>query len=132
MKKFLFIFILSLIGICSANAQVLTFRSQAYCQKTINSYGSWSSWSNWESCNVPITINLNNDQVIIYSKRTQYYQIYNYSNSYYDSGAECVDYNFYDQDGDRGIMTLVIKPNGQSEIYIRFADIQWAYIVIRT
>ena len=131
MKRILFALILAIVGVCTADAQVLNFRGQAYCQKTLNSYGRWSSWSNWSSCNVPITINLNTDQVIIYSNRTQYYQIYDYSNSYWDSGAQCVDYAFYDQDGDRGIMTLAVKSNGQSEIYIRFNNIQWAYVVIR-
>lgn len=131
MKKLLIAFIFAFIGIFAANAQVISFRGEAYSQKSLNSYGTWSNWSSWQRCNVPITINLNNDQVIIYSNRTQYYQIFDYSSPYMDSGAQCIDYAFYDQDGDRGTMTLVQKPSGQSEIYIRFANIQWAYVVIR-
>ena len=119
------------VGI-TANAQILQFRSEAYCQKQLNSYGYWTGWSDWQKCNVSITINLNNDQVTIYSNRTQYYQIYDYTGSYYDGTTQCVDYKFYDQDGDVGTMTLAMKPNGQSEIYIRFANIQWSYIVRRT
>ena len=132
MKKFLLTLIFAFIGIFACNAQIWSFRGEAYCQKQINSYGYWSNWSSWERCNVPITINLNNDQVIIYSNRTQYYQIVDYTRSYYDGTTQCIDYHFYDQDGDRGTMTLAMKASGQSEIYIRFANIQWAYIVIRT
>lgn len=122
---------MTLIGVFAADAQVLQFKSDAYCQKQINSYGYWSNWSKWEKCSVSITINLDNDVVTIYSNRTQYYKIYDFSGSYYDGTTRCVDYRFYDQDGDRGTMTLAVKANGQSEIYIRFANIQWAYVVHR-
>ena len=130
MKKFLLLLVVMLTCVITTNAQTLQFRSEAYSQKTLTSYG-WSNWSNWEKCNVSITINLNNDQVTIYSNRTQYYQIYDYSGSYMDGTTQCVDYRFYDQDGDRGTMTLAVKSNGQSEIYIRFANIQWSYVVRR-
>lgn len=132
MKKFLVAFIFAIVGVFATNAQVWQFRGEAYCQKYLTSYGTWTNWSNWERCNVPITINLNNDQVTIYSNVTQRYQITQYSRSYYEGSAQCIDYNFYDQDGDRGTMTLAMKSSGQSEIYIRFANIQWAYTVIRT
>lgn len=131
MKNFLLILFMTIVGFTCANAQVLHFRSDAYCQKYQTSYG-WTNWSDWEKCNVSITINTNTDQVIIYSNKTQRYQIVEYTGNYTDSGAQCCDFRFYDQDGDRGTMTLVVKPSGQSEIYIRFANIQWAYIVHRT
>lgn len=129
MRKFLIAFVLMFVGF-AASAQVWSFKGTAYCQKSLTYYG-WSNWSNWERCDVPITINLNTDQVTIYSNRTQYYQIVDYSGTYYDGTTQCIDYHFYDQDGDRGTMTLAMKSSGQSEIYIRFANIQWAYIVIR-
>lgn len=130
MKKFLLLLVLVLTCTITSNAQVLQFRSEAYSQRTITSYG-WSGWSNWEKCNVSITINLNNDQVTVYSSRTQRYQIFEYSGAYMDGTTQCIDYRFYDQDGDIGTMTLAMKSSGQSEIYIRFANIQWSYIVRR-
>ena len=114
----------------ATDAQVLNFRSEAYSQRSLTTYG-WSDWSNWKSSNVLITINLNNDRVTIYSNRNQCYQIYDYTGHYMDGNTECIDYRFYDQDGDIGTMTLAMKSNGQSEIYIRFANIQWAYVVRR-
>lgn len=131
LKRILAVMILSLISL-SASAQVWQFRSEAYSQRVTNSYGQWGNWSKWQKCNVNITINLNNDLVTIYSNRTQYYQVTSYTGTYMDNGTQCVDYKFYDQDGDKGTMTLAMKPNGQSEIYIRFANIQWAYVVVRT
>lgn len=129
MRRFLLVLLLTVVGL-TASAETLRFRSQAYSQKTMASYG-WTSWSSWESSDILITMDLNTDIVTIYSPRTQYYKIIDYSNQYYDGTTKCVDYRFYDQDGDRGTMTLAIKQNGQSEIYIRFANVQWAYIVVR-
>ena len=130
MKKILLLLTLLCIFFTS-HAQVIQFRSEAYSQRTLTSYG-WSDWSNWTKCNVSISINLNNDQVTVYSQKTQRYQIYDYTGSYTSGNTSCMDYKFYDQDGDVGTMTLAMKPNGQSEIYIRFANIQWSYIVRRT
>ena len=69
--------VIALMSAFATNAQVLNFRSTDYSQRSMGTYG-WTSWSSWQKCNVSITINLNNDQVIIYSNRTQYYQIYDY------------------------------------------------------
>lgn len=131
MKKFLLICLLAVIGVISANAQTWTFRTIGYSQKELKSYG-WTSWSKWYDSNMTITMDLNRDIVTVYSPKTQKYKIIDYSDPYMDSGAQCVDYHFIDQDGDKGTMSLVMKPSGQSEIYIRFANVQWAYVVVRT
>lgn len=130
LKRVIVILIISLISI-TASAEILNFRSKAYSQREVK-YNQWTEWSNWESSNVLIAMDLNTDVITIFSRRIQKYYVYDYSDVYYDHMAKCIDYNFYDQDGDRGTMSLVIKPDGQSEIYIRFANIQWAYIVVRT
>lgn len=128
-KRILIVMVLSLITI-SASAEVLRFKTKAYSQREYT-YRGWSDWSNWEKSDILIIMDLNTDIVTIFSPRIQKYYIYGYSEPYYDHMARCIDYNFYDQDGDNGTMSLVVKPDGQSEIYIRFANVQWAYIVIR-
>lgn len=133
MKKILLFLTLMIAGIFSftAQSQVLQYRTEAYCQREIMGNGRWGSWSNWEKSYMLVTINLNNDYVSIYSNRTQFYKIYEFTGTYLDGGSKCSDYKFVDQDGDFGTLSLVIKPSGQSEIYIRFANVQWAYIVRR-
>ena len=80
-----------------------------------------------------IIINLNTDVVTIYSPRTQVYRIYEYSGTTRDSdGDVTATFYFYDQDNDRGTMRLVIRANGQSQLYIDFANVMWAYDVYRT
>ena len=80
-----------------------------------------------------IVINLNNDVVTIYSPKTQIYSIYKYLGTKKDSDGDItMTYKFYDQDLDFGNMRLMIRKNGQSQIYIDFSNISWAYDVIRT
>lgn len=129
LKRLVIVLIVALVSI-SASAETLSFRTQAYSERTLRG-GSWSSWSKWYDSNMLITMNLSTDIVTVYSPKVQQYRIIDYGQTYYSDGCQCVDYHFYDQDGDRGTMSLVIKPSGQSEIYIRFANIQWSYIVIR-
>lgn len=129
MKKLCLILFL-LIGF-TASAQVVNFRTTAYAQKT-KTYGTWSSWSDWQSSNMLITVDLNNDIVTVYSPKTQIYAVYESVSNYYDSDG---DYNmvfrFIDQDYDYGIMRLLQRTSGHSEIYIEFSNIIWVYRVRR-
>lgn len=130
MKKFLTMLVLMITTI-SASAQVLNFRTTSYTHKEKTSYG-WTEWAPYEYSNMRVAINLDTDIVTIYSPRTQYYKIISYDGTYTDSdGDQTARYKFYDQDGDRGIMRLVVRRSGKSEIYIDFANIMWVYSVVR-
>lgn len=132
MKKFLIVFMMLVGFVVSANAEILTFKTTGYYERTHYSWG-WGSWSNKQSSNMNIVINLNTDVVTIYSPRTQVYRIYQHAGNYTDSdGDYTMEYKFYDQDGDRGTMRLVIRRSGNSQIYIDFANVSWAYDVYRT
>ena len=131
MKK-LFIFILFVFNIVAINAQILTFRTTGYYERQKYDWG-WGNWSSKQASNMNIIINLNTDVVTIYSPRTQVYRIYEYSGTTKDSdGDVTATFYFYDQDNDRGTMRLVIRANGQSQLYIDFANVMWAYDVYRT
>lgn len=78
-----------------------------------------------------LTINLNTDIVTVYSPVTQIYKVTDYVGTYREGDSTVVEYRFIDQDGDKGTMHLVQKDSGTSFVYIRFANIQWAYIVKR-
>ena len=132
MKKFLVLIVLFLGIIISVNAQVQTYRTTGYYEKKLYSWG-WGNWSSKQQSNMNIVINLNTDVVTIYSPRTQVYRIYEYSGTTKDGdGDVTATFYFYDQDNDRGTMRLVIRANGQSQLYIDFANIMWAYDVYKT
>ena len=132
MKNFLLTIILFLSVFVTANAQVQTYRTTGYYEKHLYSWG-WGSWSDKKVTYMNIVINLTTDVVTIYSSRTQVYRIYQYSGTTRDNdGDTTATFKFIDQDNDRGTMRLVIRASGQSQIYIDFANVMWAYDVYRT
>lgn len=131
MKK-LFLLFLMVLTFTMVKAQTYHYNATSFACKVVNSYGSWTNWTDWESCNVPIVMDYDNDVVTIYSNKTQIYKITKYIRKYTDSsGGSQVEFNFVDQDYDRGVMRLRIERNGNSQIYIDFSNVMWVYNVIR-
>lgn len=132
MKKFLFVLV-CLLGFLSMNAQTQWYNSQSYAYKQINNYGYWDSWSDWIGCNVNIKIDVDDDWIVIYSNVTQTYLITTYEGTRYEyDGSQQAYFKAIDQDGDRCTIRLRIESNGNSQIYVEFANIMWVYNVRRT
>ena len=132
MKKYLLI-LLCFISI-SGYAQVQWYRTTQYAEATIinNRY----YWGDWESSNMRLCIDIDNDQIIVYSPRIQIYQVYGVYNNGQpyvdDSGGTNIKFYVIDQDYDRGNIRLRIEKNGNSQIYIDFSNVAWVYNVVRT
>lgn len=130
MKKFLVI-LFCLIGLV-ASAETQWYKANSYAYKQINSYGYWTNWTNWISCDINIKFDLSSDIIVIYSNRTQVYKVTSYNGQYPDNnGGVQAHYRVYDQDGDYGTLRLRIESNGNSQIYVEFANVMWVYNVIR-
>lgn len=132
MKKYLLI-LLCFISI-SGYAQVQWYRTTQYAEATIinNRY----YWGDWESSNMRLCIDIDNDQIIVYSPRIQIYQVYGVYNNGQpyvdDSGGTNIKFYVIDQDYDRGNIRLRVEKNGNSQIYIDFSNVAWVYNVVRT
>lgn len=130
--KRLFIVLLIVITM-PVSAQVIQFKTTAYTENRYN-YTSkkWTGWGSWKSSNMLLTMDLQNDIIIIYSPKIQMYKIYEAMEGYYDSDG---DYNwilkFIDQDNDRGAIRLLQRKSGASEFYVEFLNIKWCYRVRR-
>ena len=132
MKKFLIVLILSIIGFISIDAQTQWYRANTYAYKYINNYGHWTNWSDWISCSVNIKFDIDNDIIVIYSNKTQIYAIFDGGQQYTDSdGGSQIRFDVIDQDYDKGTVRLRIERNGNSQIYIDFANVSWVYNVRR-
>lgn len=129
MKKFLLAILLSVVALTSS-AQIISFRTTAFSHKERTTHG-WSSWSNWESDCSLMTMDLTNDMIVIYTQKTQYYNIISIGSHYREGNAEIQEFGFIDQDGDRGTFRLVMRSTGRSEVYIAFNNVTWGYIVKR-
>lgn len=84
-------------------------------------------WSAWEDTNIRIKIDIDNDRIVIYSNRTQIYDIISETTPPRDSSGSQKAFKFIDQDGDIGTLRLRIQDNGTKQIYIDFSDISWVY-----
>lgn len=130
MKKFLLALLFSVITIV-ASAQTINFRTTSFTYKE-RTYSGWSNWAPTEASNMLLTMDLDNDLVVIYSPTTQIYSITSYDGTSKDrDGDTTAKYHFIDQDGDRGVMRLVMRRSGKSEIYIDFSNVIWVYSVLR-
>ena len=129
MKRIL-LFLTIIIASLTAFSQTIAFETTHFSYKEKTYYG-WSNWSNWEPSQSLMTIDLTNDMIVIYTQRTQYYNIVSVGSSYQSGNAQVQEFGFIDQDGDRGTLKLVLRTTGRSEIYITFNNVQWGYIVVR-
>lgn len=130
MKRFLLILAV-LMCFLTSSAQTQWYNSQSYAHKYIGYYG-WSNWSSWIDCDVNIKFDFNSDRIIIYSNRTQYYQVTAYHGSRVENdGSQQAYFTAIDQDGDRCTIRLRIESNGNSQIYVEFSNVMWVYNVRR-
>ena len=132
MKKFLLMLVMVIGFVSTVDAQVYEYKTTAFAYKSVNDYGNWTSWSDWEESNIYVTINFTTDVVTVYSPKTQRYRITEHVRNYTDnSGGKQMEFRFYDQDGDRGVMRLRTERNGNNQLYIEFNNVMWVYNVKR-
>ena len=127
MKKIILGIILTLFMSIPSFSQIINFKATLVAIKEVG-YG----WSDWQRCDILITFNLKTDKVVIYSRSIQIYKVITQGQNFIDeSRGEQVKYKVIDQDNDLGSMRLRVETNGNSQIYIDFADVSWVYNVIR-
>lgn len=127
MKKIVLGIILALFMSIPSFSQIINFKATSVAIKEVG-----YRWSDWQKCDILITFNLRTDKVVIYSRSIQIYKVLTQGQSYIDeSGGEQVKYDVIDQDDDLGDMRLRVERNGNSQIYIDFADVSWVYNVVR-
>ena len=138
-KTFLFLMIMmlsiSFASVQNVNAQYYStqwYKTTAFASQTYNYYTqSWNNWTSWQDSNVNIKFDLSNDIISIYSTQTQVYSVFNVGTAYIDTGGgRQIKFNARDGDGDRADIRLRIEKNGNSQIYVDYADMRWVYNVI--
>ena len=110
------------------------YKTTAFASQTYNYYThTWNNWTPWQYSNMVIKFDLTSDVIIIYSHHIQIYNVLNVVTAYTDtSGGQQVKFNARDSDGDRVDIRLRMERNGNSQIYVDYADIRWVYNVVRT
>lgn len=132
MKKFLMAFVLVLSTCFIANAQTTWFKATSLSYRYVNDYGYWTKWSNWEKCDVKIKFEMDEDYIVIYSNKTQYYKVISVLDPPYDPSGVTLKYSVIDGEDDYGHIRLRVENNGNSQLYVDFNNVSWVYNVIRT
>lgn len=130
MKRFLVILMLGLFcGVAQAQ-RIQWYKATEFAAKWVeNNY--WTDWTDWIDTDINVKIDLSKDMVVIYSESPQVYKVIRQVEAPYDDSGVQVKFKIIDQDNDVGYLRLRIENNGNSQIYIDFADIMWVYNVTR-
>lgn len=131
MKRILIVIMFGLFCVGAVQAQTQWFKATEFAVRVVDN-GCWTKWSDWESVDINIKFDLSNDLIIIYSQETQIYKVLEQVKSPYDSNGTQVKFRVLDQDYDKGFLRLRVENNGNSQIYVDYADISWVYNVVRT
>jgi len=130
MKRILALIVLCFTLSSAVQAQIQWYQTSEVAIKYKRN-GYWGNWSDWEKCVCNVKFDLNNDVITIYSKKTQVYKVLYTMEPLPDDSGTQVRFKVRDQDSDLGELRLRIEYNGNSQIYIDFADVSWVYNVKR-
>ena len=132
MKKILTLIVISFMFISNEIiAQNLKYYTTDFSVKIKYDDGSWSNWSDWEDSHCLVNINLDREEINIYSSTPQEFTIYKYEEgSIYDNdGGEQIKLFCVDKDGLRCTIRLRIYEN-TLQLYVDYNDVVYVYNLI--
>ena len=131
MKRLVSVILLFFSMCCYAEDNIRYYETTSFSYKKVVN-GEWTDWSEWEESGMIITMNITKDVVEILSPKAQIYNITENKGLYFDQeDGRNVNFSFVDQDGGKGIMRLRIEKNGNSQMYIEYANVMWVYNLIQ-
>lgn len=132
MKRF-FLVVLSVLCLTAFEsfAQNFKFMSTDFAYKVLQDNGYWSDWSEWEESRCLININLDREEINIYSQEPQEFTIYDMMDPETDSeGGKQYKMKCVDGDGLRCSVRLRIQTDGQRQLYVDYSDIMYVYCMV--
>jgi len=90
----------------------------------------WPEWDEWSECEIIVTINLDRNEVNIYSATHQKYVILQYGEKEIFQKYEKIVLMALDEEGIRCNLELIKYVNGESHIYIKWSDLQLGYQIV--
>ena len=131
MKRLVSVILLFFSIYCYAGDSIRYYETTSFSMKKVVK-GEWTDWSEWEESGMIITMNLTKDVVEILSPKAQIYNITENKGLYFDQeDGRNVNFSFVDQEGYKGTMRLRIEKNGNSQMYIEYANVMWVYNLIQ-
>lgn len=132
MKKIFALIVISFMFVTNEiSAQNLKYYTTDFAYKVKYNNGNWSDWSDWEDSHCLVNINLDRDEINIYSSTPQEFTIYKYEeDSIYDNdGGEQLKLYCVDDDGLRCHVRLRIHEDSL-QLYVDYDDVTYVYNLI--
>lgn len=128
MKKILLaLFSLLLLSGVDANAQVYKFKTTDFAYRTCED-GMWSDWSDWTDSSILVVINLDREQIDIYSSEPQEFTIYDSDDVHEDrDGGSQMELKCVDGEGLRCTVRLRVQSDGVMQLYVDYSDVSYVY-----
>jgi hypothetical protein len=111
-------------------AQNYKFMSTDFAMKYKDDYGNWSDWTEWEESHCLVNINLDREEINIYSSEPQEFSIYDSTETEMDDdGGEQMKFMCIDADGLRCVVRLRVQDDGQMQLYVDYNDLMYVYCI---
>lgn len=112
-------------------AQNLKYYTTDFALKVQYDDGSWSDWTDWEDSHCLVNINLDREEINIYSSTPQEFTIYRYEEDsiYDDGGGEQLKLFCVDKDGLRCEIRLRIYEQAL-QLYVDYSDVIFVYNLV--
>lgn len=124
---FLFAF---LANIESVTAQVVKVETTSLSYRYKDDNLKWSKWSDFEETSVLVSIDPDKDRIIVYSKKTQVFDVLDSEGKKTDEDGD----NFYsflcrDEEGKKCRVRLAIlnSRSGRRQLYVDYDDLMYVY-----
>lgn len=130
MKKFVIMLaLLSMTTFCAVAQSAMRFMSYGFASGVVNNYGR-VVWDDWEDSHIPISINVEEGRIRIFSKDEQDYQVVKDLGKSKDDDGESYTMKCMDNDGLICHVRLRRQYlNNVIQLYIEYEDYRWVYNV---
>lgn len=124
MKNLIAAVLLILSTICFGQKSQMKTEYVKYRQ---NKGGYWTEWSELKKTSVVVTINADEQRIIVYSNPQETYKILDFKPTQYIDDSLVQDYYCVDSSGKRCTITLVISKSENAIINLRYNNWQYIY-----
>ncbi|WPO81846.1 hypothetical protein SD427_13840 [Chryseobacterium sp. JJR-5R] len=123
MKSLFVILLLTVSAICFGQKSQMKTEYAKYRQ---NKGGYWTEWSGLKKTSVTVTINADEQRIIVHSSPQETYKILDFKPTQYIDDSLVQDYYCVDSSGKKCTVTFVISKNENAIINLRYNN--WEYI----
>ncbi|MCY1481851.1 hypothetical protein D9M68_153920 [compost metagenome] len=110
-------------------AQKYRFKTSSYSVMEKNAKGGWGKWSDFKDTSLIITLDGDQNRIVVNSAQTQLYNIEVYGETIENETDKTVTFNCIDNSGDRCVIEIITrkKQGNRIQFYINYPDLKIVY-----